>query len=385
VREHPNGYQPTNREEIKMFKKSFIYQLCPVLIVMACLCLVLSGCSSTKLTYKASGTAAQAEIEYRDEKGQFAKETVSLPWEKTVSIGDKFSFQVNVTNTTDSGTVICAVSVAGKELGPTTGVTYARCTGNISKQGSSTTWDFHGEYDKPKVAQAPTPTPLKTIPTLSPTRTTAPTQAAPTRAMTATARVTSTSGTPTVTAESLYERGLSESSKGNYDQAIASFTQAMELEPEHPLPYLSRCLVYQYQKLYDAAIVDCKKAIELCLTTSMVYNYLGYTYESKGDLDQAIINYDIAVEIGPKDAAAYANRGHAYESKGNLEQAMLSYNKAIGAVPNYEPTYKYRGLLYSKQGDKAQAIADLETYVRLAPNASDRAQIEQEIRKLKGQ
>ena len=160
-----------------MSKDSFICRLGLILIAMACLCLVLSGCSSTKLTYKASGTAAQAEIEYRDEKGQLTKQTVSLPWEKTVSIGDKFSFQVNVTNTTNSGTVICAVLMNSKEMGPTTGVTYARCTGNVSKQGSSTTWDFHGEYDQPKVAQAPTATPLKTVPTLSPTRTVAPTRA----------------------------------------------------------------------------------------------------------------------------------------------------------------------------------------------------------------
>ena len=34
---------------------------------------------------------------------------------------------------------------------------------------------------------------------------------------------------------------------------------------------------------------------------------------------------------------------------------------------------------------KAQAIADFETYLRLVPNASDRAQVEQWLRELKGQ
>jgi tetratricopeptide (TPR) repeat protein len=389
-------------KEVKMCKKPCIYPSGLVLIVMACLCLVLTGCSSTKLTYKASGTAAQAEVEYRDEKGQLTKQTVSLPWDKTISIGAKFSFRVNVTNTTDSGTVICAVLMNGKEMGPTTGVRYARCNGDISKQGSSTSWDFHGEYDKPQVAQAPTAT-----------RT-----AASTRAATAT-RAPVASPTSGATAQYLYERGVNEYNKGNYDQATTNFTQAIGLDPKHAKAYYMRGLAYYRQSIPAQAIMDFTRAIELDPKYVEAYNDRGSTYNGQGKYDEALRDLNQAIQLDPKYAAAYVNRcatyrnknlydqaladcsqaielnpklaiaynnrANAYAGKGNLDLALADYTQCVGIDPKYAPAYKNRGTIYARQGVKAQAIADYELYLSLAPNAADRPQIEQEIRKLKGQ
>jgi len=44
-----------------------------------------------------------------------------------------------------------------------------------------------------------------------------------------------------------------------------------------------------------------------------------------------------------------------------------------------------QGSASRRQGLKPQAIADLETYLRLAPDASDRPQYEQWLRELNGQ
>ena len=47
--------------------------------------------------------------------------------------------------------------------------------------------------------------------------------------------------------------------------------------------------------------------------------------------------------------------------------------------------YYGRGNGYRMKGLKSEAIADFETYLRLNPSASDRAQVEQWLRALKGQ
>ena len=357
-----------------MFKKSFIYQWGLVLIVMTCLCLVLSGCtSSTKLTYKASGTAAQAEIEYRDAKGQLAKETVSLPWEKTVSVGSEFSFRVNVTNTSDSGTVICAVSAAGKEMGPTTGVTYARCTGNVSKQGNSTTWDFHGEYDQPKAAQAPTPTPLKTIPTLSPTRTPAPTRTvAPTR----TASATPLAAIHTVMGIQYYK-------EGKLDLAIAEFKKAIELDPTAPDNHRNLGTVYLSQGKLAESVAAYEQAIKLNPRFGEAYGDLAGAYSGLAKYPEAIAAGKKSIELAPKYVTAYNNLGRAYYAQGKLDEAISIYLEGTQVDANYAMLHFNLGNAYRDLGKYNQAIAEFEAYLRLNPKAPDKAALEKDVAAMK--
>jgi tetratricopeptide (TPR) repeat protein len=344
------------KEEVKMFKKSFAYQLSLVLIVMACLCLALSGCASgAKLTYKASGTATQAEVEYRDEKGQLAKETVSLPWEKTVSIGSQFSFQVNVTNTTDSGTVICSVLLGNKEMGPTTGVTYARCTGNVSKQGSSTKWDFHGEYDKPKAAQAPSPTPPKASPAQSPTRTVAPTRAA----------------TATSLASSHTVMGIQYYKDGKLDQAIAEFKKAIELDPTDPANYRNLGTVYLTQGKLSESVAAYEQAIKLNPKFGEAYGDLAGAYASLARYSEAIAAGKKSIELAPKYVTAYNNLGLTYYKQGMLDEAFSIYLEGTKVDANF-------ALLHSNQ-----AIAEFEAYLRLNPQASNKASVEKDIASMK--
>jgi len=78
--------------------------------------------------------------------------------------------------------------------------------------------------------------------------------------------------------------------------------------------------------------------------------------------------------------------------KAYADFAFKDYDRAIGfldqavkLMPNESMAYSARGEAYKLKGDKAKAIADFEMYIKLAPNASDRAQVEQWLRELKGQ
>jgi len=76
--------------------------------------------------------------------------------------------------------------------------------------------------------------------------------------------------------------------------------------------------------------------------------------------------------------------------KGNLDQAFADqakalYTTALELDPRSTAAYYHRGDAYRQKGLKAEAIADMESYLKLAPNASNRAQVEGWIRELKGQ
>ena len=65
-------------------------------------------------------------------------------------------------------------------------------------------------------------------------------------------------------AEAYFNRGNTYLATGQYDQAIADYTKALELNPQDALAYNNRGLAYFYLKgEYDKAWEDVSKAQEL--------------------------------------------------------------------------------------------------------------------------
>ena len=78
-------------------------------------------------------------------------------------------------------------------------------------------------------------------------------------------------------------RGRAYEEKGDYDQAIADFTEAIRLnandEPDGLVSaYFSRGIVYAYKGHFDNAIADCNEIIRLEPTSTASFNDRGYVY-----------------------------------------------------------------------------------------------------------
>src|ERR1700759_2209275 len=90
-------------------------------------------------------------------------------------------------------------------------------------------------------------------------------------------------------------RGLDHFHKKEYDQAIASFREALQLQPEFP----------------DAL------------------DNLGQALEAAGKDAEAIATFDKAIKIAPEKATAYADEGMALFHQGKYEEAATVYRQAI--------------------------------------------------------
>jgi tetratricopeptide (TPR) repeat protein len=77
---------------------------------------------------------------------------------------------------------------------------------------------------------------------------------------------------------------------------------------------------------YDKAIADFTQAISINPNTTDVYILRGFAYDEKQDYDKAIADYTQAIRLDPKYATAYGNRGNVYSNKGD-------YDKAIADLP----------------------------------------------------
>jgi tetratricopeptide (TPR) repeat protein len=148
-------------------------------------------------------------------------------------------------------------------------------------------------------------------------------------------------------ARARYSAGKTEANAGDYDRAIAYYSEAIRLDPKNAIVFASRGFAYQKKGDYDRAITDYSEAIQLNPTYALVFNNRGNAYQNKGDYDRAIADYSEAIRPDPKNAIAFNNRGNAYGKKGwttgDYDRAVADYSEAIRLDPQYASAFCNRG------------------------------------------
>jgi tetratricopeptide (TPR) repeat protein len=193
--------------------------------------------------------------------------------------------------------------------------------------------------------------------------------------------------------------------KGEYDTALAEFTEALRLDPQSADAYAGRGNVYytgniaqtdyargeaeyahavrlnptfaaysrgikyyREENKYDQAIAEFTEAIRTDPLYVFSYNYRGSAYSGKRNYDSAIADYNRAIDLVPNCSISHSARGSAYANKRQYDQAITDCNKAIGLDPNNSHAYTVRGYAYGVKGQYDQAITDLSKAIELDPN-----------------
>ena len=98
-------------------------------------------------------------------------------------------------------------------------------------------------------------------------------------------------------AEEAIERGLSHAEKGDHDQAIADYTEAIRLDPKIAAAYYNRAISYAEKGDHDQAIADCTEAIRLNQTQPVYYVRRARAYRALGDEAKAASDEKKAQEL----------------------------------------------------------------------------------------
>jgi tetratricopeptide (TPR) repeat protein len=103
----------------------------------------------------------------------------------------------------------------------------------------------------------------------------------------------------------------------------------IRVDPKDGRAFTSRGVAYDAKGDHDQPIDDYSEAIRLNPKDAMAFNNRGRAYEKKGDHGRAITDYSEAIRLNPNFAIAFYSRGRAYDAKGDHDQAIDDYSEAI--------------------------------------------------------
>jgi tetratricopeptide (TPR) repeat protein len=217
----------------------------------------------------------------------------------------------------------------------------------------------------------------------------------------------------------LYNAAQVYAATGATDEAIATLSAAMEMDPGYSEYYNERGNLYLRLARYPDALADYRAAVERSSPYPEVWVNMGQCLSAMGlpeeavrayavaiDLDpgrhlalvrrgqvlgalgrgeEAMADYDAAVALDPAHPLVFANRAVLRFGAGRVQESLEDLDAAIGLAPENPALYRNRSFALVKLGRPEAAAADLETYLRLVPDAPDRADVERQLASLQAE
>lgn len=168
-------------------------------------------------------------------------------------------------------------------------------------------------------------------------------------------------------------RGAAYGSVGDWKQAVACLTKAVELDPRYAMAYAKRGIQHSEAGRHDQSISDLRKAVKLAPTYAVMHHLLGLEYAKTGQRDQAISSLTDAIEFEPRLVDAYAARGALYLEAGQHDKAVHDFNRTLELDPKRAAAYAGRAIANASLGKNDEARQDLEKAVKLNPALKEEA------------
>lgn len=164
------------------------------------------------------------------------------------------------------------------------------------------------------------------------------------------------------------EKGDRARESGLLEDAIASYQQALALQPDNAEVHHKLAEVYYAQGKFAGAIASCHQALRHQPAEAEAYKTLGNILQAENKLDAAIRAYSKAIEINPKFGEAIANLGSMFYKQGRLDEAATTYQKALKVQPHLAAVYWNLGKVLQQQGKHNEALACQQKALELQPD-----------------
>lgn len=169
----------------------------------------------------------------------------------------------------------------------------------------------------------------------------------------------------------LYNTAQVYASIDSYDEALAYFTQAIEIDPNYTEYYNERGNVYLKMGRLNSALQDYMNALELSPPFPEVWTNIGQCHRLLGQMTEAVNSYSVALDLAPDQMLALVGRAQALEELRQLDAALADYSAALALNPDQSLVLANRASLYYEAGRFLEALVDLDRAIELSSEIAD--------------
>jgi protein O-GlcNAc transferase len=168
--------------------------------------------------------------------------------------------------------------------------------------------------------------------------------------------------------EAHFQRGLTLAQNGQFEEAVASFQEALLLQPESAAAHNNLGNLFVEQGRLADAVNSFRQALRYKPDFASAHSNLGEALRRQGHLEDAVIFFREALALSPRYAHAHNNLAMALQAQGKLDAAIESYRLALKCMPGYTQAYCNLGTALMEQGNLDEAAASLSKAIDLKPD-----------------
>jgi tetratricopeptide (TPR) repeat protein len=157
----------------------------------------------------------------------------------------------------------------------------------------------------------------------------------------------------------------------NYEAAIASYDQALQIKPDYHEAWYNRGSSLAKLGQYETAIASFDQALQIKQDDHNAWSSRGISLAKLGQYETAIASFDQVLQIKPDYHEAWYNRGNSLDDLGQYETAIASFDQALQIKQDYHEAWSNRGISLAKLGQYETAIASFDQAITVKSDNPD--------------
>jgi predicted O-linked N-acetylglucosamine transferase (SPINDLY family) len=167
--------------------------------------------------------------------------------------------------------------------------------------------------------------------------------------------------------DALHLAGVAEGQRGEIASGETFITRAIGINPESAEAWFNRANLRLRRGSTEKAEEDFARAIQLNPSYARAHFQLGNVMAAGGRFGEALQSYERAIAIEPTMAEAHLNRANALRTMGRLDEAMTGVEHALALKPDSAEAYTARAMTQRALGRSEEALQSFNRALALKP------------------
>jgi len=168
--------------------------------------------------------------------------------------------------------------------------------------------------------------------------------------------------------EAYYQRGVAYQNLNLPEKALADYVACLKLDNLRTDALNNQAVQLAKLKRYDEAIASFSELVDLDPEDFLGYRNRGLCRFDMHDNAGALRDYDTALKLNPDDPSSWFQRGKVHLSMNTLDAAESDFSKALELDSEFAKAWMNRGVVRYRKGEKSSAADDLTKAQELDSN-----------------